>query len=46
MIDNKYTPYARFENGILSRLLFKIKCEENDENTMLYSIQHGDSSLI
>ena len=31
MIDNKYTPYTKFENGILSRLLFKIKCEENDE---------------
>ena len=46
MIDNKYTPYVNFETGILSRLCFKIKSEEEDENPVIYSIKHGDSSLI
>ena len=46
MIDNKYTPYVNFESGILSRLCFKIKSEEEDEKAILYSIQQGDSSLI
>ena len=49
MVDKTYmpyTPYAKFENGILSRLLFKMKCAETDEKPILYSIQHGDSSLI
>ena len=46
MIDNKYTPYVNFDRGILSRLCFKIKAEEDDEKAIFYSIQHGDSSLI
>ena len=46
MIDNKYTPYVNFDSGILSRLCFKIKAEEDDEKAIFYSIQHGDSSLI
>ena len=46
MIDNKYIPYVSFEHGILSRLCFKIKFCEDDEKPIVYSIQHGDSSMI
>ena len=46
MIDNKYTPYVNFESGILSRLCFKLKSDDDDEKAVLYSIQCGDSSLI
>ena len=46
MIDNKYIPYAKFESGILSRLCFKIKYEDEDEKPVLHSIQHGDSSMV
>ena len=34
MIDNKYTPYVNFESGILSRLCFKLKSEEEDEKAV------------
>ena len=46
MVDNKYVPYVSFESGILSRITFKLKYEEEDENAVVYSIQHGDSSMI
>ena len=46
MIDDKYTPYVNFEHGILSRLGFKLKSDENDEKAVCYSIRHGDYSLI
>ena len=40
-----YTPYVTFESGILSRLGFKVK-SDGDVNAILYSIQHGDSSMV
>ena len=43
MLDNKYTPYITFESGILSRVSFKLKY---DEDAVTYTIQHGDSSMI
>ena len=45
MVDNKYTPYVTFESGILSRLGFKVK-SDGDDDAILYSIQHGDSSMV
>ena len=45
MVDNKYTPYVTFERGILSRLGFKVK-SVGDDDAILYSIQHGDSSMV
>ena len=45
MVDNKYTPYVTFESGILSRLGFKVK-SDGDDDAVLYSIQHGDSSMV
>ena len=46
MLDNKYTPYITFESGILSRVSFKLKYDEDDEDAVTYTIQHGDSSMI
>ena len=46
MLDNKYTPYVSFEKGVLRRLCFKLKQNEDDEEAILYSIQYGDSSMI
>ena len=46
MIDSKYVPYACFDKGILSRLSFKLKYDEEDEEPVMYSIQHGDSSMV
>ena len=45
MVDNKYTPYVTFESGILSKLGFKLK-QNDEEDAILYSIQHGDSSMV
>ena len=45
MLDNKYTPYVSFDKGVLSRLCFKVKQNEEDE-AVLYSIQYGDSSMV
>ena len=33
-------------SGILSRLSFKLKQEESDEDAVMYSIQHGESSMV
>ena len=46
MIDNKYTPYVCFDKSILSRVAFKLKLNELDDRAIVYSIQHGDSSMI
>ena len=46
MINEKYVPYAQFENGILSRLSFKLKNKIDDEKAIMYSIEHVDSSMI
>ena len=45
MVDNKYTPYVTFESGTLSRLGFKVK-SDGEGDAVLYSIQHGDSSMV
>ena len=45
MVDNEHTPYVTIESGILSRLGFKVK-SDGDDDAILYSIQHGDSSLV
>ena len=45
MVDNKYVPYVNFESGILSKITFKFKHEDDDENAVVYSI-HCDSSMI
>ena len=46
MVDNKYVPYVNFESGILSKITFKGKHEDDDDKVVVYSIQHGDSSMI
>ena len=45
-VDNKYTSYNTFESGILGRLSFKLKHQIDDEKAVVYSIEHGDSSMI
>ena len=46
MVDNKYIPYTTFESGLLSRLSFKLKHQIDDEEAVVYYIEHCDSSMI
>ena len=46
MVDNKYIPYTQFECGILKRLCFKLKNVDDDDEAVIYSIEHGDSSMV
>ena len=46
MIDNNYMPYVTMEKGILSRILFKLKYDDDDIEPVMYSVHHGDSSMV
>ena len=46
MVDDKYIPYTQFDHGILSRLSFKLKNEEDDEKAVIYTIEYTDSSMV